>query len=221
MMFMKKLLLQLTLLSLSFNAVALSTTELVSDPAALEILNKKCIRLGTSEVLQINFKTACQALEQPKLVQAIQDEFCKSVSKNGQVDFPILQLSPNDYYYINERGKRTDITELYKKQTDDHSYDYIVKASGKRFFGKYDVIVHLQIVDAGDAGVIYSVNVHAWPHSWLTRSSHKIGLTKNFFKKKMQLISWVAREIGVGLCERQEQQNALESKPEILLSVAH
>jgi hypothetical protein len=193
----------------AFSAYALNTVDLVSNPDAKEILKKKCIRLGTSELLPINFDTACKALEQPQIVQAMQDEFCRKISKNGEVDFPVFQLTTNTYYYVNEDGKRTDIKELYKKQTDEHSYDYIVQASGKRFFGKYDVIVHLQIVNAGDAGIIYSVNVHAWPHNWLTRSSHKIGLTKKFFKKKMRLISWVAREVGTGLCEQQEMEMQL------------
>lgn len=209
---MKRFILQLLLLMASFSVYALDTIELVSDPSALEILNKKCIRLGTSEVLPIEFKTACKALEQPRLVQAMQDEFCRTVSNNGEVDFPIVQISRNEYYYFNENGKRSDIKELYKKQTDAHSFDYIVLASGKRFFGKYDVVVHLQIIDAGTAGIIYSVQVHAWPHSWLTRSSHKIGLTKSFFKKKMKLVSWVAREVGSGLCEQEEKKAALRGE---------
>ncbi|MDF7825000.1 hypothetical protein P4B35_13340 [Pontiellaceae bacterium B12227] len=201
---MKRLLFQIVAILIASGAFAKGTAELVSNPVALEVLQKKCIRLGTSEVLPIKFKTACTVLENNDLIHAMQDEFVRSISNNGEVDFPIIGKGPGEYYYVNEKGLRTDISELYRKQTDEFSFDYIVMASGKRFFGKYDVVIHLQVVDAGPAGIVYSVKVHAWPHSWLTRSSHKIGLTRSFFRKKMKLISWVAREVGSGLCEQEE-----------------
>lgn len=188
-----------------------NTRDLVTDPYASKILDKKCIRLGTSEVLPINFETACKVLDNPNLIEAMQAEFVRSISKNGKVDFPIIGNGENRYYYTNEDGKRTDVHELYKQKTDDASYNYIVQASGKRGFGYYDVIIHLQIIDAGDAGIIYSVTVHAWPHSWLARTSHKIGLTRKYFRKNMKLISWLAREIATGLCEQEEIQATLSN----------
>jgi hypothetical protein len=209
---MKHLLLQFSILLLSFSAFAQNTADLVSDPAGLNILQKNCIRLGTSEVLPIKFETACTVLDQPDLVQTIQAEFIRSISNNGKVEFPIIETGPGIYYYINEDGKRTDITELYRKQTDDFSYDYIVMATSKRFFGRYSVVIHLQVVGAGPAGIIYSVNVHIYPHNWLTRTSQKIGLTSSFFKKKMKMISWVARKIATGLCEQEEMKAELIGK---------
>ncbi len=210
MPFMNRLILQSAVILLAAGAFAQGTAELVQHKAGLDVLNKKCIRLGTSEVLPIQFKTACTVLENHDLIHAMQDEFARSISSNGQVDFPVHGKGP-EYYYINEKGQRTDISELYRQQTDAHSFNYIVMASGKRFFGRYDVVIHLQVVDAGPSGIVYSVKVHAWPHSWLTRSSHKIGLTRGFFKKKMKIISWVAREVATGLCEQEEQQAAFEN----------
>ncbi len=203
---MKRWILQLTVLLLPLASFAIGTADLVTHPVGRDVLGKKCIRLGTSEVLPIKFKTACVVLKQKKLVLAIQKEFIRSISNHGAVDFTILEHGPGEYYYINEKEQRTDIIELYRKQTDEFSFDYIVMAHSKRFFGTYDVIIHLQVVDAGPTGIVYSVNVHIWPHNWLTRSSHKIGLTRSFFKKKMKLISWVAREIGTGLSEQEESK---------------
>lgn len=200
---MKRLILQFTALLLTIGAFAQDTAELVTNQAGLKVLNKKCIRLGTSEVLPIQFETACTVLENHDLIHAMQEEFVRSISNNGKVDFPVLGSGP-EYYYVNEKGQRTDIMELYRKQTDAHSFNYIVMASGKRFFGRYDVVIHLQVVDAGPAGIVYSVKVHAYPYNWLTRTSHKIGLTRNFFKKKTKMISWVAREVATGLCEQEE-----------------
>ncbi|MDF7798943.1 hypothetical protein P4C99_05685 [Pontiellaceae bacterium B1224] len=206
---MKRLALYICLFFLTLSAWAVNTADLVTNPVGLNVLQKKCIRLGTSEVLPIQFETACIVLKQQDLLPAVQEEFARSISEDGTVDFPVFETDPGTYYYINENGKRTDIVELYRKQTDEHSFNFIVMASGKRFFGRYDVIIHLQVVDAGPAGIIYSVKVHAYPHNWLTRTSHKIGLTRGFFKKKMQLISWVAREIATGLCEQEEKRHQL------------
>jgi len=207
---MKRLALYLLLIFSTADSFALETADLIDDKAALEVLNKNCIRLGTSELVPIEFSTLCAVLDRSGLIEALQYEFARTISKNGQVDFPVFQDGPGKYHYTDESGHRTDLKELYRKQTDAHSYDFIILASGRRFFGKYDVVVHLQVVDAGTAGVAYSVAAHAYPHNWLTRFSlHKIGLTKGYFKDKMQMISYIAREIAVGLCEQEDMRNKL------------
>jgi hypothetical protein len=209
---------QFILLLFSASVYATGTADLLTDPAAKEILEKKCIRFGTTEVLTVEFDTACRILIQPQLLQAVQEEFIRSISKTGKVDFPVIETAPGTYYYINEKGKRSDITEHYRRKTNEHTFDYIVQASGKRFFGGYDVIIHLQVIDAEPAGIIYSVNTHAYPRNMLTRfSARKLGPVKNYFKKKMKLISYVAREIALGLCEKeqvkQEWSAAAPAKP--------
>lgn len=209
--FMKRIVRQILIFLISANAFALGTADLLVGADAKELLGKKCIRLGTSEVLLVDFKTACRVLEKSNLLEAIQIEFIRSISQTGEVDFPVIETSPGVFYYINEKGKRSDITELYRKQTDEHSYDYIVQASGKRFFGGFDVIIHLQVIDAGSAGIVYSVNTHAYPRNLVTRfSARNLGPVKNYFKKKMQLISWVAREVALGLSEQETFQLELE-----------
>lgn len=209
---MKHLLLQFSALLLTIGTFAQSTAQLLTNSAGQDVLQKKCIRLGTSEILPVQFETACTVLKQQDLLPAIQEEFIRTISEDGKVDFPVFGNGPA-YYYINEKDQRTDIVELYRKQTDEHSFNYIVMANGKRFFGKYDVVIHLQVVDAGPAGIVYSVKVHAYPYNWLTRTSHKIGLTRSFFKNKMKLISWVAREVGTGLCEQEEIKTELATLP--------
>ena len=210
---MKRFVLQLVVLLITGSTYALNTADLLTDPDVQELFSKKCIRLGTSEVLPIPFDVACRVLSQPDLIPALQDEFIQSISQDGTVDFPVIKTAVGEYYYINEKGKRADIVELYREQTDAYSFDYLVLASGKRFFGRYDVIIHLQIVDAGPAGIVYSVSTHAYPHNWATRfSAHKIGPVKTYFKKQVRIISYVAREIGVSLCEKEEFQLELNQR---------
>ncbi|WP_372807772.1 hypothetical protein [Pontiella sp.] len=208
---MKRFVLQLVALVLAASSFGLGTADLLDDAEAKALLEKKCIRFGTSELLPIPFETACKTLEQPDLLKAVQEEFARSVSENGQVDFPVFDDGGGKYHYINEKGHRTDIKELYRKKTDDHSFDYIVWATGKRFFGRYDVVVHLQIVDAGALGIAYSVSTHAYPHNWLTRfSARKVAPTKKYFAGKMKLVSYIAREVGIGLCQAEAFRQELE-----------
>ncbi|MDZ8117938.1 hypothetical protein [Pontiella agarivorans] len=197
-------------LLLALSSFAGSTADLITNPQAREILSRNCIRLGTSEILPVKFQTAVAVLNNPELVTAVQEEFARSISSNGTVDFPIIGNGEHRYYYINEYDQRTDLTELYKKQTDRTSYDYIVWAGGKRRFGYYDVIIHLQVTDLGDLGILYSVHVHAWPHSWFTRTSHRLGFTRSYFRDNMKFISRIAREIALGLCEQEEINAQLE-----------
>ncbi|WP_136061106.1 hypothetical protein [Pontiella sulfatireligans] len=207
---MKRFTLQMIVILIALSSFGLGTADLLGNADAKKVFDKKCIRLGTIEVLPIKFETACRVLKQNELINAVQKEFARSVSNNGEVEFPIIGTGPKQYHYVNEKGKRTDITELYRKQTNAHSFDYIVWASGKRFFGGYDVIIHLRVVDANEAGIIYSVSTHAYPHNWATRfSARKIGITKRYFKKKMKLISYVARQIGLGLCAKDEFKQGL------------
>jgi hypothetical protein len=202
---MKRFVLQLSVILLSAGAYALGPAELLKDDASRELLNRKCIHLGTSEVLPIRFETACAVLAQPELVDGLQAEYARSVSKNGKVDFPIIGNGPGRCYYINEKGRRTDITELYRRQTNAHSFDYIILAEGKRLFGGYDAIIHLQVIDAGPAGIVYSVSSHTYLHNGLTRfSARNLSPVRKHFRTQMRIISYVAREVGTGLCEEEE-----------------
>ena len=76
---------------------ALDTATLVQDEAVLAILNRKCIALGTSELVAIHFKTACSVLEKNDLATSVQEEFVRSISQTGAVDFPVLEDGPGQY----------------------------------------------------------------------------------------------------------------------------
>ncbi len=207
---MKRFALQLVVLLIAGSAAALGTADLLTDPDAQDVFSQKCLRLGTSEILPIRFDIACRVLSQPELILALQQEFTHSISKNNPLHFPLIEVAPNEYYYINEKGKRENLAELYRKQTDAYSFDYLVLASGKRFFGPYDVIIHLQIIDAGPIGIVFSINTHAYPHNWGTRFLvHKFGPVKKYFKNQVKFISYVAREVSIGLCEKEEFQSEL------------
>ncbi len=189
-------------LLIASGAFATETADLLPGAAEKELLQKKCIRTQTSGILPVPYPALTTMLKKPDLVSAVQHEYARSVSKTGKVDLPILQTAPGYYHYFNEAGDRVDITELCRKESGDHC-DYIVRASGRRFFGRYDVIVHLQIIDAKEIGAIYTAQIHAYPHNGPMRFLvRKLGSIERYFRKNTRAIESVARKITEGLAEQ-------------------
>jgi hypothetical protein len=180
---------------------ALGTADLLSESPSGKLLDKKCISTETSGLVPVQFESASGVLMQPNLVQLIQQEYAQSVSSSQKVLYPITATAPGQFHYFNRKGQRTEVIELYRKQTDEGTFDYIVQASGKRFFGRYDVIIHLQVVDAAEAGVAYTAEIHAYPHNGALRFfARKLGTVERYFKKNTGTITSVAKKVGEGLC---------------------
>lgn len=199
-----------SLLTIYSSAYALDTANLVNDTSALALLKEKCISTETSGVVPVRFDIACSILSKPDLYQMVQDEYASSVSKDGTVDFPIITTKPGHYYYINRENQRTDIVELYRQQTETGVFDVILMASGKRFFGTYDVLIHVQVLDAATAGVAYVADVHAFPHNGTMRFiARRFGVVERYFKKNTNEIQWLAKKLGTGLSNKfSEEQEA-------------
>ncbi|MBT8042707.1 MAG: hypothetical protein KJN98_06020, partial [Pontiella sp.] len=182
------------------NVFALETAEFVQEADAKALLAKKCIRAETSGLIAIGFDAATRALGRNDLLKAVRNEYTRSISKSGKVDIDVVETAPGRYHYFNDRNKRVDIIELYRKQTDETSFDIVMQASGKRFFGRYDVIIHVRVIDALDAGVVYTARIHAYPHNGPIRFlARRTGAIERYFRKNTRTIDWVARTICEGL----------------------
>ena len=181
------------------HAFALDTAALVDGHAA-ELLEKKCIVTETGGVLPAQFHAVARYLSNPDLVQCIQGEYRRSVSTDGTIDFPIVGNGDNTYYYINEKNQRTDLTELYRRQTSDSTFDLAYHAAGKRFFGKYEVLIHIRAIDAGPAGTIYLASVYAYPHNGPMRFfARRFSTVERYFQRKTRVIARVSNKICIGL----------------------
>ncbi len=187
---------------LVFHAVtvhALNTAALVDGSAAV-LLEKNCIRTEIGGVLPVRFDAAVHYLNQPDLVQRIQGEYRCSVSKDGTVDFPIVGTGNGAYHYVNEKNQRTDLFELYRRQTSDTSFDLIYCARGKRYFGKYEVLIHIRTVDAEAAGTLYIAEIHAYPSNAALRFfARRFGTVERYFQRKTRLIAQVSHKICIGM----------------------
>ncbi|MEN8254367.1 MAG: hypothetical protein ABFR33_02750 [Verrucomicrobiota bacterium] len=181
-------------------AFALGTADLLNDAAAKALLEKKCIRTEACGVLPARFDAAVGYLNQPDLVQRIQGEYRQSVSKDGTIDFPIVGTGNGTYYYVNEKNQRTDLFELCRRQTSDSTFDLVYHATGKRFFGKYEVLIHIRAIDAGPAGTVYTASVHAYPHNGPVRFfARRFGTVERYFQRKTRLIARVSTRICAGM----------------------
>lgn len=155
--------------------------------------------------MAVPFDEASATFNQPNLFELVQAEYARSVSKEGKVDIPIIETAPGQYHYFNNKGKRVDLRELYKAKSGGGVYDYILQASGKRFFGRYDVVIHFQMLEAKETGVTYTTQIHAYPHNGALRFfARKLGTVERYFKKNADKIGNIAQSIGEGLTQRKE-----------------
>ena len=181
------------------NVFALNTVGLLTDTASKALLEKKCIRTEACGVLPARFDAVVSYLSQPDLVQRIQREYRCSVSKDGTIDFPIVGTGNGAYYYVNEKNQRTDLFELCRRQTSDSVFDLIYHAKGKRYFGKYEVLIHIRVVDAEAAGTLYIAEIHAYPHNGPLRFlARRFGTVERYFQRKTRLIARVSTKICTG-----------------------
>jgi hypothetical protein len=196
---MKRFIFQMTAVLVTAQAGAQQMRELPGGRGA-SLLEKNCIETGTAGLLPAPFEEVAGYLRRPDLVECLQAAYRRSVSKDGTLDYPIIQDGPCSYHYINEDGRRTDLTELYRGRTAEGRYELVYHASGRRFFGRYEVLIHVRLFDAGPAGTAYSAQVHAYPHNAPLRFlARRFGTVERYFQRKTRIITRVSEKISMGL----------------------
>jgi hypothetical protein len=192
---MKRIVLQMMALLMAARAFPVDIRAL-PDSRGADLLDRKCIQTGTAGLLPARFEGVAAYLDRPDLVERIQAAYRRSVSKDGSLDFPIIRTGPDAYYYINEKNRRTDLTELYRGQTSDCVYELVYHAAGRRFFGRYEVLVRVKIIDAGPVGTAYTASVDAYPHSGTLRFlARRFGTVERYFRRRTHLIARVSEKI--------------------------
>jgi len=187
-------------LSIAVSTQALETATLLNGHEATELLEKKCIRTEVSGVIPPCWSLTTRMLSQPDFIPWIQAEYQRSVSKNESVSYPVIETTEGTYHYLNKKQQRTDIQELYREQTSETTFDLIYLAKGKRFFGKYEVLIHVHAIDAGAAGTIYTAAIHAYPKNGPLRFfARRMNSVKRYFQNKTKLIADITGKISEGL----------------------
>lgn len=187
-------------------SLALDTLALLeSGPSKMLLESKKPIYAETQGSVPIRFSRALDVLQQPELMTNVQRAYCELIAEGGTPEFTINQTSTNTYYYINKDGERTDITEVLKRKTSDTTFDMVLYSAGQRFFGNYQALIHVQIVDVGNGSVSYVSSVYAYPENAVSRFfARHLGLVNRYFKSKTSQMTDIITAISCRLCGQVE-----------------
>ena len=181
---------------------ALDTLPLLEKGRSRTLLeSKKSIYAETKGVVPVKFEQALKTYAQPALLTKVQEAYCALLTEDGTPEFTIKQASTNDYYYVNKDGQRTDITEVLRKQTSDETFDIILYSAGKRSFGRYQAVIHVQLTQAGEENTCYTASVYAYPENAVSRFfARHLRLVERYFKKKTRHMTEIVTTISCSLC---------------------
>ncbi len=208
-------------LTLSVGSVlATDLVGLLDGHPQVALLEKNCIQTDVSVALPLRFETIVQWLDQPHVIDQIQQEYRKTISKDGEGDASLVINGPGSYSYINEKNQPTTILELCRKRTSNITFDLIYFVAGKRYFGKHETLIHIHVVNAGAAGTIYMISIHTYPHNPLVRFfARRKKKVKNYFRNKALLIAQISFQIGQRLNDIPSY--SLQPKPLSATSIPH
>lgn len=175
---------------------------LIKDRPEAALLEKRCIRADCAGLVAVGFSSATTVLTRPDFLSAAQAEFVRAFPELVAGGVTVTTTAPGEYHYINEEHHRTDVVELYRQSTDVGTFDIVLLASGRRFFGSYDAIIHIRLLDAATAGTAYTAQIHAYPRSFATRFlARRFGTIERYFAQSSTDIAWLAGQIIAGLSQ--------------------
>ncbi|MDF7808180.1 hypothetical protein P4E94_12075 [Pontiellaceae bacterium B12219] len=185
---------------------ALETKALLPDgPSKALLENKKPIYSETSGSVPVDFSQALTVFSQPNFLSNVQTAYNELITDDGTPEFNIRQTAENTYFYVNRHGERTDISEVMRGASSDKTFAIIFYSSGRRSFGKFQALIHVQITDCGDLGVHYTAAVYAYPENAFSRFfARHLGLVDRYFKKKTTHLTEMITVITCSLCEQVE-----------------
>ena len=190
---------------ISVPVLALDTVSLLPAGASKTLLQKKDpIMAESTGSVPVGFQNALLLIKTPTLLSDVQNAYCSLMMKEGEEpEFTILQNSANTYFYVNRKGERTDITEVFRQKTATNRFDIVYYSKGERFFGDYQAVIHVQVAPAGETNSQYTASVYAYPENAVSRFfARRLGLVKRFFRKKTAEMSGLITTITCNLCSK-------------------
>ena len=186
------------------SAQALDTIALLPDGPSKHLLEKKKpIYAETCGAVPVGFSDALVVFGKPTLLQDVQDAYRAQIAKDHEPEFSIQQASSNAYYYVNKDKERTDITEVLRKKTSDSTYDIVYYSTGKRFFGKYEAVIHVRICANGEDKTSYLAVVYAYPENAFSRFfARHLKVVERYFTKKTGQMTEIVTAISCSLCSK-------------------
>jgi hypothetical protein len=185
---------------------ALETKSLLPDgPSKALLETKKPIYSEASGTVPVDFSQALKVFTHSNFLSNVQTAYNEQIDDDGTPEFNIEQTSAHTYFYVNRHGERTDISEIMRAAASDSVFDIILYSTGKRSFGKYQALIHVQITDCGEQAVHYTAAVYAYPENMFSRFfARHLGLVDRYFKKKTTLLTEMITVITCSLCDEAE-----------------
>lgn len=184
---------------------ALDTLSLLGEGPARQLLQgKKAIRAETDGRVPVGFDQALAVLSQSNLLDRIQREYRELLAENETPEFIINQTSSNTYFYVNQKGERTDLVELLRQPASDGAFDIVLYSAGNRFFGYYQAVIHIRLFSNGTGGSNYQAVVYAYPENAFSRFfARHFNLVERYFAKKTGQMAGIVTAIGCSLCGKE------------------
>lgn len=159
---MKRLALQILFCLTAAGAAAFDLREVAEGDAA-ELLDRKCIRSESCAVRPVRYDSVLRYLEPPDLLQRLYADYLRTYGEHKAAR-PLVRTGPQSYSYAAGTKKETAVTELYCGASSAQTYDFVYYVEGRRM-GRYEMLVHVRVIDAGPAGTAYAGSMYAYPHS--------------------------------------------------------
>lgn len=195
------------LLMLSAPVFALNTSDtrsLVSDDLSCALMEQKFIYAETDGMIPVGFCSAISVFQQPEFLTRVQEEYEKTLPPGKRPEFIVQQSATNTWFYINKKQERTDITEVAGRITGADTFDLAYYTHGRRFFGTYQALIHIRLVQRGDE-TEYTVAVYAYPENGLCRFfAQHLPPVEKYFRDKTGEISETAVRISTRLCREED-----------------
>ena len=173
---------------------------LETNTLATAVLEKKNIFVETEGSIEVDFPSALRAIELDDLLGHIEDAW--EVTEGEEVLFDILQEDEVTYTYTDRKNRPTKVIELGRfvtvNEDGEDQLDSIFHSSGKRFFGKFELLSHMTVIaDPDQEGwTRYHTRVYVYPRNGFSRFfARHLGLVERFFKKETSNIEGYATRI--------------------------
>ena len=188
-------------------APALDTLVLLdAGPPKVLLESRKPILAETTGQVPVDFDRALEVFSEPTLIQDVQEVYCELIAEDGTPAIVISQSGSNTYFYVTRKGERTDITEVIRRKTDKDTFDLVFYSTGRRFFGEYETVIHVQVTDAGKESVHYKARVYAYPENAFSRFfARHLGLVERYFRKKTAHLAEIITTVSYSLCNEAEK----------------
>ncbi len=183
-------------------AFALPTQLRVQEDAdARAVLSRPCIEVTATGRVELPYEGLARAFSSENLLGDLQREYTRQLPAGERPEFVIVQTQPGLYHYVNRSGQESHIREVHRGAHEGPITELVLHTWGKRFFGRFEAVIHVAVRPDEAGGVTYDALVYAWPDNGVSRFlARHLGLVKQYFRSKTREIEALSTRIGAALC---------------------